>query len=157
MNARPLPAAGSPPASGGSELARAKRNEVLAVDTPTGNLTLYMPAPQVLLGIARGHLSEGMADRWIAEMTPRVQGDAVLVGFHDWQLLTGYDSRARYALTRFVVSTGPRQRGHLLVSSRMVAMGVSAASLTAALAGVKLESYASRARFENVLNAALHA
>ena len=73
----------------------------------------------------------------------------------DWQLMTSYSSEARYALTRFVMRTGNRQPGHFLVASRIVAMGVSAASLTLALTGVKLASYASRPSFERVLGDAL--
>ena len=135
--------------------ATAMRNKVLDVESDAGNLALYIPTASVLLGVVRGHFSHEMAERWIATIQPRLEKGTVLAGFHDWELMTSYESSARYALTRFLMATYRQQPAHILVASRLVAMGVSAASLTLAVAGVKLTSYNKREVFERALALAL--
>ena len=131
--------------------AAAQRNELLRVTYADGNLTLRAPAPGILFGVVRGRLSLAMAEQWIAAIAPRLKGANVLTGFHDWEQMKGYDSSARYALTRFLLATHRQQPAHILVASGMVAMGVAAASLTLAVAGVTLTSYSSRAKFDSAL------
>ncbi len=131
------------------------RNKVLEVESDAGSLALYVPTTSVLLGVVRGHFSQDMAERWIATIEPRLQKGTVIAGFHDWELMTSYQSSARYALTKFLMATYRQQPAHILVASRLVAMGVSAASLTLAVAGVKLTSYNKREAFERALDEAL--
>ena len=135
--------------------ATAMRHKVLDVENDAGSLALYIPTPSVLHGVVRGHLSRDMAERWIAAIEPRLEKGTILAGFHDWELMASYESSARYALTRFLMGTYRQQPAHILVASRLVAMGFSAASLTLAIAGVKLTSYTSRALFETALVEAL--
>lgn len=135
--------------------ATAMRNKVLDVEGDGGSLSLYIPTSSVLHGVVRGHLSRDMAERWIATIQPRLQKGVLLAGFHDWERMTSYESSARYALTKFLGATYRQQPAHILVASRLVAMGVSAASLTLAIAGVKLTSYNKRDVFERALAEAL--
>lgn len=66
--------------------------------------------------------------------------------FHDWELVTGYDSVVRQELVRWTDENEKPGEVHILVKSRLVAMGVSVAN--AALGG-KLVVYSDRVKFEN--------
>lgn len=63
--------------------------------------------------------------------------------------MTGYDSDARQALTAWTDRQRPHLRGiHILVHSKIVAMGIAVANL--ATGGITV-TYASRTEFESVL------
>lgn len=65
--------------------------------------------------------------------------------FHDWERLTGYATEARVRLVAWSKShPSPPQRVHILVGSKLVAMGVSVASLILPV----LVTYNSRNAFE---------
>lgn len=66
--------------------------------------------------------------------------------------MTSYDSSARRSLTTWVVANHGNVRvAHFLVGSKLVAMGVSAASLAAALVGLNMRAHTDRATFESEL------
>lgn len=95
---------------------------------------LHGPAAQFLAGSLRAHVA----------MTPALR----LVGFHDWERMTDYDSDARILLTDLARELNPRSDGlHLFVKSSLVAFGVRTASVVVP----HLHSYASREAFERAL------
>jgi len=112
-------------------------------------LTVASPAPGIFHTIGSGVVDTEMAGR-IVEAGDRVVADTrPIVAFHDWEALTGYEPKCREILTDW----GLRIRAdveavHLLVRSRLVAMGVSVAGLV--LQGM-LVSYSTRAPFEAAL------
>lgn len=65
--------------------------------------------------------------------------------FHDWEHVTGYDSIVRQEFVRWAQEHPKQGDAHILVKSRLVAMGVSVANV--ALGG-RLKVYADRPKFE---------
>ena len=116
---------------------------------PGGSATTTSPAPGIFRTNVEGHLDVTMA-RHVVEAGDRVAAAAgFLVAFHDWEAVTGYETQARVVLTEWGVRLGKRvERVHLLVKSRIVAMGVAIAGLV--LRGM-LVSYTDRKAFEAAL------
>jgi len=111
----------------------------------------------VLATVASGHIVVGDA-RALTQFVEVVRRKHTSVRiFHDWEAVTGYDSEARVHLTRWTLSA-PRKalaECHVLVRSRLVAMGVSTAALALHVVDVPLSSYSVRAEFEAKRAAAL--
>jgi hypothetical protein len=130
----------------------ATRNRILVAAESKGTLELYIPKPGVLVSRVRGTLSQAMAQRWIAVMEPRIGKGEVFHVLNDWEYMDHYESGARRDLTEWVVSTIRNYRSvHVLVASKIVAMGVSAAGLSLALVGLRMISHSSRAKFDGEL------
>ncbi|MEO0325147.1 MAG: hypothetical protein AAF447_19465 [Myxococcota bacterium] len=106
------------------------------LEDPLGNrLSSREPAPGVLHFQASGRLSLEVARR-ILEFTEgrRTPG---LAAFHDWWGVESYDTKARYLLTKWVVTNRQAIReAHVLSRSRLVRMGVSVANISVAGIGV---------------------
>lgn len=109
-------------------------------------MTLHSPAPGVFHTVIAGYIEPAEARRVVAAGDLVIAEAGMLVGFHDWEAMTGYQSESRALLTDWGVRIRPQvEKVHILVRSRIVAMGVSVASL--ALRGM-LVSYTQRAAFE---------
>jgi len=114
--------------------------------TDAWELVMASPAYGVFYTRAAGHADLDCAlhimrayDRFAAHTLGRID---VL---HDWELLTGYESVVRQELVRWAQEHERPGHVHILVKSRLVAMGVSVANV--ALGG-KLKVYADRQKFE---------
>jgi len=111
----------------------------------------------VLATVASVHIVVGDA-RALTQFVEAVRRKHTSVRiFHDWEAVSGYDSEARVHLTRWTLSA-PREalaECHVLVRSRLVAMGVSTAALALRVLDVPLSSYSVRAEFEAKRAAAL--
>ena len=69
--------------------------------------------------------------------------------FHDWTSVTGYDTDVRVTATRYVLSLSkPYTEVHIVTASRLVNMGVAAATLSVQLAGRPFHAHLSIASFE---------
>ena len=78
------------------------------------------------------------------------------ISFQDYGEMSGYDSESRILLTRWCTQhVADIGAVHVLVKSRMVAMGVTTASMALALVGVRLTPYSNRAEFERARRAFL--
>lgn len=131
---------------------RAKQRRVVDERDERGSLEIYLPSPHHCITIATGHCSASMARAWIEAMTPHLEGGSRFVTFHDWELMTTYDSGARRALTSWVVAnTRAILSADFLVTSRLVAMGVAAASVMTSLSGLALVAHTRRGEFEAAL------
>jgi hypothetical protein len=128
------------------------RNQLLHVEESRGELFLYEPVPGVSVTRARGHLSLAMVEAWMACIEPQLQRGVVFDSFHDWEAMTSYDSEARRVLTTWALRSKRSVRTTMfLVASRLVAMGVSTASLATTLVGMTMSATRVRAEFEAAL------
>lgn len=96
--------------------------------------------------MVEGHLSASIAEQIVQAGNGVVREDGRLVAFHDWERVESYDTEARLLLTSWGRAIAPNvEVVHILVRSKLVAMGVSVAAL--ALGGM-LRPHASRATFD---------
>jgi hypothetical protein len=114
-----------------------------------GEALISLPRPEVMVLKITGHLDRPMgmhimdaATKAAAETSKRLHV------FCDWVEMTGYESDVRSAFTHWAASNRTKVTFHLLVGSKLVAMGVSVANL--ALGGI-LVGYTNRASFDAVL------
>jgi hypothetical protein len=130
-------------------LLRARQSCVVRVVEPRGQLEVCLPRATVCVSIVEGHLSAAMAARWIEGVQRHVERGIALDTFHDWERMTGYESAARQALTGWVAgNTRTFRSARFLIANSLVRMGVSAASVAVALAGMTMNATGDRADFE---------
>ncbi len=133
-----------------------KRNRVVDERDGNGSLEIFLPKNDVLVTRAEGHFSAAMARAWITTIDPYFRRGAVLATFHDWDEMTAYDSSARRLLTGWLLANKSGVRtAEFLVSSRLVAMGLSAANLATTIAGLVMVAHTARSDFEQSLTRAL--
>ncbi len=113
-----------------------------------GEAQIAAPKPDVVMLKVTGHLDRPMGLRIIDTLNKIVPATKRLHVFCDWAEMTGYESDVRSAFTQWVASHRAKVTFHLLVGSKLVAMGVSVANL--ALGGI-LVGYTSRASFDAAL------
>ena len=114
-----------------------------------GQLVVTSPAPRVISLAFTGHLEVPLARRITLSVDQLLNAGHRPHVFNDWEHMSGYDSPARVLLTEWAL----RQRTHfasvhLLLGSRLVAMGVSVANL--AIGGI-INPYMDRAAWERTL------
>ena len=120
-----------------------------------GSLEIYLPPPDLCATVARGHLSQAMARRWVDVIDVEFKRGRVFRTFHDWEGVTSYDSGARRVLTTWLLAnTKHVASAEFLVTSRMVAMGVSTANLMTTLAGLPMVAHTERTSFETAYRTA---
>ncbi|MCC6665967.1 MAG: hypothetical protein IT375_19585 [Polyangiaceae bacterium] len=126
----------------------ARRARVVHAVEPGGSLEVYLPRQDVAVTFVEGRLTAAMAERWIETLDRQFTRGARFNTFHDWDQMTGYDSAARQALTSWVVSS----IRHILsadffATHGIVRMGVAAAGVATALAGLRVEVHSARPPF----------
>lgn len=150
-----MPSSVAPPSPSWSQAAK---NRVLNAEEPRGSLEIFMPAGKLIVTRARGHLSRAMALSWIETIEPHFKTGAGFHTFHDWADLESYESSARQALTDWVVASArTKLSADFLVGSKIVAMGISAATVATAFVGLTMKSHLQRSKFEEALRVALEA
>jgi hypothetical protein len=114
-----------------------------------GEAIISLPKEEVMILKVTGHLDRPMGMH-IIDAATRASAETKkrLHIFCDWVEMTGYESDVRSAFTQWAASNRTKVTFHLLVGSKLVAMGVSVANL--ALGGV-LVGYTNRASFDAVL------
>jgi hypothetical protein len=139
-----------------AELERAK--PVLVCEHQRSVLTVYQPARPLFVTVARGDVVEAMADRLIELLEREVAaGTRQMSFFHDWWEMENYQPSSRQKLTdwRRGAPPGTTKESHVLVRSKLVAMGVAASSIVLRMINVDMRAYASREPFERELRKAL--
>jgi len=93
-----------------------------------------------------GHFSAKLLPPYLRTLERAIaSGDAV--GFHDWEAMSAYDAECRKVLTEWTLRHRGRIEGwHILVRSKLVAMGVATASLL--IGSGTITSYSERDPFE---------
>ena len=95
-----------------------------------GDYRVASPAPGFVAGRLVGYGTEEVAEAIIQDFTPLFPEGKKTHLFADWYEMTGYDSRARFVLTDWMLDLRPRVgECHFLVKSRLVAMGVAVANI----------------------------
>ena len=126
------------------------RNPRVHLEDTRGTFSLFAPVTGVSLTRSRGHLSLPMVQGWMEAIEPELQRGVVFDSFHDWEEMESYDSEARRVLTGWALRSRANVRTTtFLVSSRLVAMGVSTASLATALVGMTMKATRERSEFES--------
>lgn len=110
-----------------------------------GGIWLYDVAPHVLYTVAKGRVTAAQS------AALRARGDSFFDraercwAIHDWHELSAYESGARRVMTDWAIARRGRLVGCvILTGSKLVAMGVSAASIPLAFAGVSVEAFTDR-------------
>jgi hypothetical protein len=98
--------------------------------TSRGALAAWIPAPGVMVTRAEGHIDVELAALFIHTGNEVVRRHGKLLGFHHWWSVNGYDTDARTRLTEWGYRIrGDVERVNFLVSSKIVRMGISVASI----------------------------
>ena len=106
---------------------------------------VWYPCPNVLCTRAQGHASLPTARTMMAGFDRVAQGGGQVTVFHDWSGVTGYTTEARVAYVNWSKPHAAQtDKIHMLTQSRIVAMGISVASLVLP----HLVSHKDRAEFE---------
>ena len=120
---------------------------------PSGSVDCTEPAPGVLVVVARGHLAASLIPRVLAWRDQAVLRVGAVDIFDDGAELESYDSEARVLLTGWGKKNRDHVREHhILLRSRIVAMGVSVANL--ALGG-HIQAHTSRPAYDAALASAV--
>lgn len=120
--------------------------------TPKGRMRMYRVQPTVVLGVAEGQLELPQVQPVIDALTGAIDEAGTITMFHDWLEVGGYEPEVRVGWTTW----SREQRAqitatHILVASRVVAMGVRTAALALSLVGARLYSYSEPERFNAAL------
>ena len=120
--------------------------------TARGNLAIWLPAPHLMVTALSGH-GEGEFTSLILSAYDTLSRTNPLHLFFDAEGLSNYDTQLRTGLTQRFVTDRKRFAGfHVLVQSRVVAMGVSVANLAM---GNIVRSTAERGIFKAALDSCI--
>src|SRR4051812_26190237 len=113
-------------------------------ESARGTLRIRVNDSGLLVAVVSGHYGADLLAPYLAAME-QVTRAGQAVGFHDWERMDSYDTRCRQDMTEWTIrNIGQIAGWHILVRSRLVAMGVATASL---LIGKEvITSYTSRER-----------
>lgn len=121
--------------------------------TPRCTVHLWRPTRGVFASRVTGVLPLDGALALETMMRRVAVEDQRFIAFHDWEKMTDYDTESRVRLTRAVLDVRKSvEAAHLLVSSRIVALGVQAANLVVKLLSV----HTSKATFDAALREAIY-
>jgi hypothetical protein len=116
---------------------------------PKGEALITFPEPWIFVGRIEGRYTVDMVGPYIEHMAT-VLGGGDAVYFHDWEKMDGYDSKCRKDMTDWVMKHQEAiTHNHVMVRSKLVAMGVSTANLL--LGGSRITSHTARSSFERAL------
>jgi hypothetical protein len=137
-----------------------KLEPVLQSKHKGATLDAYRPVAGVYVTVAKGNVVEAMAKDFIALLEAEMRaGVSNMSFFHDWWELASYEQSARHRLTewRRAAPKGTTKDSHVLVQSKLLAMGVAASAIVLRMVGVDMRTYTDRAEFERALRAAISA
>lgn len=115
---------------------------------------VWAPAPGMLVTRARG-VGSVAAIRWYTSRVDRflMRGDKLEIVFHHWAEVTSFEAEARSYLRGWASQRASKLgEAHYLVSSKLLAMAISAAALAL---GRELHAHTDPQRFERLLDEAI--
>ena len=120
--------------------------------TPRGRMRMYRFQPAVVLGVAEGQLEQPHIQPVIDALSEVIDEVGELTMFHDWLEVGGYDTPVRVRWTAWQRERRAQITAtHILVKSRVVAMGVRTAALALSMVGARVYSYTEPERFNEAL------
>lgn len=121
--------------------------------TKRGTLELWMASEDVVVERFEGHASIEFVDPILDFLEAVIARGIRPRVFDDWELATSYDTAVRNRMTAWTLKHRKEiAQTHILVRSRLLAMGVTVANLAV---GGSLRVYSSRDAFERALYEAL--
>ena len=132
-------------------------NLVRAVHGEKGGIKMYRPCAGVVLSEAWGHMDEMCANAYTIVGTTMFQdrshgGEGGFWIFNDWSEMKSYTSSARHDLTKWGLKTFERgDHAVFILQSKIVAMGVSTASMAFAFAGIDISIRKTEQEFTTTL------
>ena len=130
---------------------------VKEVTSDRGSFAAYQPKPSAWVFRGRGHLSIDHVRLIPQVLDPHIgEGKSVAI-YYDCEAMTGFDADARH----LAIKWGVAHRRRLLTidiligGSRVVVVGIAAASTAMRVVGVTMHTHMNRSNFENVLSRAL--
>jgi hypothetical protein len=118
---------------------------------------LLCEPPRLFRTRAVGAMTGTVMDGFIETLDELVaSGSRGMIFFHDWYDLVSYEPSMRQRMTewRRRAPMGTTHSIHILVRSKVIAMGVAASAVALRLAGLEIASYSSRTAFDCALRAA---
>lgn len=123
--------------------------QAMQADQPVGALRLDWTRAGVGMQTIVGHGHGAYVPHWVRQIETVVGYTGRLIHFTDFWECATYDTLFRTAETQYVLKVRSKiDASHVLVQSKLMAMGVSVVNLAA---GGILKSYTKRADFESVL------
>ncbi len=119
-----------------------------------GKLTLRSPLPHVLVVRVEGEFQFSLVPYYKTPIDRAIAQGIFIHVFNDWWEMSGYDAETRVDLTNWTLPIRRKVNSHILLRSKIVALGVSAANF--ALGGA-LNVHTDRASFDAALNKSLRA
>jgi hypothetical protein len=117
-----------------------------------GELRLWYPAPSVVATHVVGHFDVTLQTHFLTRANARIASGLKIVVFHNWEEMTGYESRVRQDFTSWAQANKDQIEAiHILVRAKIVSMGVAVASVS--LGGL-IQSYTDRIAFGRLLSTA---
>ncbi|MBL8682455.1 MAG: hypothetical protein JNK05_25030 [Myxococcales bacterium] len=135
-----------------------KQKPILVSKLERAEFTVYRPADGLYVTVANGHVLESTAKDFIAFLEGEMKrGVSNMSFFHDWWELDTYEQSARQRLTewRRAAPRGTTKDSHVLVRSKLLAMGVAASAIVLRMVGVEMRAHTDRAAFERALRDAI--
>jgi len=118
------------------------------VRSSAGVLHVWRPVRGLFVTHLEGVMRLDMALSVETNMRRVASEDQRFFAFHDWAAMTDYETESRVRLTRAVLDVRANvDEAHLLISSRIVALGVQAANLVVKI----LHVHTSRPEFHKLL------
>ncbi len=123
-------------------------------ESARGTLRLQLGDSGLLIGTVNGHYGAELLPNYVEAMNTAARAGRMLA-FHDWEEMETYDSECRKVMTDWTLRHRHMvERGHILVRSKLVSMGVTTASLL--IGSDLIVAYTQRSAFEAVLRPHLH-
>ncbi len=130
--------------------------ELARLDDERGLLAVRLEAPQLICTRWERRCEVAHVRAYITAVQALYEVGGRFAHFFDVYKMDSYASQARMELTRFALDSRLHVgEAHFLVRSRIVAMGVSTASLAAQLAGMRFESTTVPSEFQRRLQTAI--
>jgi hypothetical protein len=124
-------------------------SDLRTLTTSRGSIEVWQPAAGVVCSRCRGHAPVGFSETLTHRLDALIKLGMHPVVFDDWEELASYDPLTRVHVTAWTAANADKLSGiHVLLKSKLVAMGVTVANVT--LRG-SVKAYTSRAEFEAAL------
>jgi hypothetical protein len=117
-------------------------------ECPRGSVVITFPAPHIFVGTITGFYDVALLPAYLEGMSlAAARSAATIYLFHSWEAMTSYDTDCRKQMIAWAMARRAtiQQEHHVVMRSRLVAMGVSTAAVL--LGGKIVQAYTDADRF----------